>query len=107
MSHNYEAQRAETFETFVELRKQVDLPESGIVHFLFYAEDQDPVWEPVEKGLRALGFTVERDEEEGMIDASIGPIAINPETIWVHERKATEVALKSDFYPDGWDMLED
>ena len=106
MSHDYQAQRAETFETFVELRKQGDLPETGVIHFLFYAEDQEPDWGPVEVALRALGFTVERDEDEGMIDASIGPIDVTPESIWEYERRATEIALRAEFYPDGWDMLE-
>ena len=106
MAHDYAAQKAETFETFVELRKQGGLPDSGIIHFLFYAEDRDPDWATIEAALARLGFTVERDEEEGMIDAAVGPIAVTPEAIWDHERRATEVALLSDFYPDGWDMLE-
>jgi hypothetical protein len=107
MSHDYEAQRRETFETFEELRKEPDLPKRAVVHFLFYAEDTEPQWDAPEKALRAKGFTVERDEDEGMIDASIGPIDVTPESIWQYEKLATEIALKSDFYPDGWDMLAD
>jgi hypothetical protein len=107
MSHDYEAQRAETFETFVELRKDAELPARAVVHFLFYAEDVEPDWATVENALRARGFVVERDEDEGMIDAAFGPMEVTPESIWAQERIATEIALKSDFYPDGWDMLED
>ncbi len=107
MSHDYAAQRAETFETFVELRQQGGLPERAVVHFLFYAEDTEPDWAAVEKALTARGFVVERDEEEGMIDAAFGPMDVTPEAIWDQERIATEIALASDFYPDGWDMLED
>ena len=107
MTHDYSAQRAETFETFVELRKEGGLPKRAIVHFLFYAEDVEPDWTTVEAALRAKGFTVDRDEDEGMIDAAFGPIDVTPESIWEYERMATEIALKSEFYPDGWDMLED
>lgn len=107
MTHDYEAQRAETFETFVELRKQDGVPERAVVHFLFYAEDLEPDWGAVERALTAKGFVVERDEEEAMIDAAYGPIKVTPESIWEYERMATEIALQSEFYPDGWDMLED
>ncbi|MDZ4096214.1 MAG: hypothetical protein U1D35_15050 [Paracoccaceae bacterium] len=107
MSHDYEAQRAETFATFVELRQDADLPAMAVVHFLFYAEDMDPDWGPVEKALQAKGFTTRREVDEGMLEASIGPIAVTPESIWQFERQSTEIALRSDFYPDGWDMLAD
>ncbi len=107
MSHDYNAQRAETFDTFEELRGEVDLPKRAIIHFLFYAEDKQPNWSVVEKALQAKGFTTERDEDEGMLDAAFGPIEVTPESIWQYEKLATEIALKSDFYPDGWDMLED
>ena len=30
--------------------------------------------------------------------------AATPEAIWAEERLATEIALKHDFYPDGWDL---
>lgn len=107
MTHEFDAQRTETFETFVELRKQDGVPKRAVVHFLFYAEDMEPDWTAVEKALTNSGFRVERDEEEGMIDAAVGPIDITPESIWDHEKAATEIALKWDFHPDGWDMLED
>jgi hypothetical protein len=29
---------------------------------------------------------------------------VTPEAIWAEERLATEIALKHDFYPDGWDL---
>lgn len=105
MPHDYEAQRRETFETFEELRKEPDLPKQAVIHFLFFAEEMEPDWQTAEKSLRAAGFTVERDEDEGMIDAAIGPIPVTPEAIWEQEKRATEIALLSDFFPDGWDML--
>lgn len=104
MSHNYNAQRAETFETFELLGAHEKLPATAIVEFQFYAEDVEPDWATVEKGLRAKGFTTRREEDEGLLEASIGPIPVTPESIWAYERMATEVALKSDFFPDGWGM---
>lgn len=106
MSHDYDAQRAETFDTFEEWRGEVDLPARAVIHFLFYAEETDPNWAAVEKALADKGYVVERDEEEGMIDAAFGPIDVTPGSIWQHERIATEIALKWDFYPDGWDIVD-
>jgi hypothetical protein len=103
--HDFEAQRKETFETFEELRKEPDLPKRAVVHFLFFAEVTDPDWAGAEKALAAAGFRTERDEDEVMIDAAFGPIDVTPESIWERERMSTEIALRFDFYPDGWDML--
>ena len=107
MSHDFEAQRAETFETFVEMKGQVKLPKQAVVYYQFYAEDLHPDWASVEKALKAKGFKTERDEDEGILVASIGPIEVTPETIWHHERIATEAVLPSDFFPDGWEMTTD
>ncbi|MFN4159909.1 MAG: hypothetical protein ACK4GO_16115 [Gemmobacter sp.] len=104
--HDWDAQRRETFDTFEELRAEPDLPKRAVVHFLFYAEEMEPDWAGCEAALAVLGFTCTRDEEEGMLDAAIGPIDVTPDSIWASERKATEVALAFDFWPDGWDMLE-
>ena len=38
--------------------------------------------------------------------ASIGPIAVTAEEIWKYERISTSIALKHDFYPDGWELAE-
>ncbi len=105
--HDWEAQRAETFDTFEELRRQPDLPARATVHFLFVAEDLEPDWAGFEAALMAAGFAPDRDEEEAMVDAAIGPIDFTPEAIWEKERIATEIALRYEFWPDGWDMLEE
>lgn len=104
--HDWDAQRQETFDTFEELRKDPDLPKRAVVHFLFFAEELEANWDGIEAALKARGFTPERDEEEGMLDAAIGPIDLTPEGVWEREREATEIALGFDFWPDGWDMLE-
>ena len=107
MSHDYDAQRAETFETFESFGKEPGLPSTAVVDFQFYPEEIDADWDGVEAALRAKGFTTRRDIEDETVEASIGPIAVNAETIWRYERIATEVALTFDFYPDGWGMLTD
>ena len=106
MAHNFEAQRAETFATFAAFGDDAGLPAMAVVDFQFYAEDIEPDWDTVEKALGAAGFATTRDEADGALDASIGPITISPENIWHHERIATEIALQSDFQPDGWGLVD-
>ncbi|QYK40541.1 MAG: hypothetical protein KF887_14080 [Paracoccaceae bacterium] len=104
--HDWDGQRAETFETFAELGEMSDLPTRAVVHFLFIAENVEPDWAGFEAALRAKGFAPEWDEDEGMVDAAFGPMPVTAEAIWAKEREATEIALRFEFWPDGWDMLE-
>ncbi len=107
MSHNYDAQRRETFETFEQAAKdRLSLPKSAVVEFIFLLEETDAKWGAFEKALRAKGFTPKREADGMTMVASIGPLAITAETIWEQERIATEIALGFEFYPDGWDLGE-
>ena len=107
MSHNYDAQRRETFETFEQAAKdRVQLPKSSVVEFIFLLEETDAKWGAFEKALRTKGFTPRRDSDGMTMIAAYGPIPITAEAIWEQERIATEVAVGFDFYPDGWDLGE-
>ena len=107
MSHNYEAQRRETFATFKQAGKGVKLPATAVVDYIFFIEELDASWPALEKSLRAAGFKTRRLPDNETLIASIGPIPVTPEAIWEHERTATTIALKHDFYPDGWELAED
>ena len=108
MTHNYEAQRRETFQTFEQAAKdKIKLPKESVVEFLFLVEEVDANWPGAEKALKAKGFHTKRDSENDLLIASFGPIPITPEAIWAQERIATEIAISFDFYPDGWDLGTD
>ena len=105
MAHNYEAQRRETFDTFVQAAKdKVHLPKESVVEFLFLVEEADANWAGAEKALKAKGFRTERDMENDLLIAAYGPMPVTAEAIWEREKVATEIALSFDFYPDGWDL---
>jgi hypothetical protein len=106
MTHDYAAQRAETFETFDEIGKIEDLPASAVVNFLFLPEEIDAPFAAAEKALRKAGFQTRVDEEDETLEARIGPIEISAATIWVEEKRATEIALAFGFDPDGWELVE-
>jgi hypothetical protein len=100
MSHDYNAQRRETFQTF-KLSKGTSLPKEAVVEFAFFIEE--PAFE---RALRLAGFTTRREKDGETLIAAFGPMPVTPEAIWEREHAATEIALKHDFYPDGWELAE-
>jgi hypothetical protein len=102
MAHDFETQRRETFDTFKDLPKGEKLPDRAEIDFLFFPEDEDADYAPLERALKARGFRLGRDAE--LLVATKGPMPVTPEAIWAEERLATEIALQHDFYPDGWDL---
>lgn len=105
MSHNYESQRKDTYATFAQ-SKGVKLPKEAVVDFIFFIEEIDANWAALEKAMRAEGFRTRRLEDGVTLIASYGPMPVTPEAIWLQERAATTIALKHDFYPDGWELAE-
>jgi Regulator of ribonuclease activity B len=105
MSHDYAAQRRETFQTF-KLSKGVSLPKTAVVEFAFFIEELDASWPALERALRLAGFGTRRLKDGETLVATFGPMPVTPEAIWEREHAATEIALKHDFYPDGWELAE-
>lgn len=105
MSHNYETQRRETFQTFRQ-SKGISLPKTAVVEYAFFIEELDASWNALERAFRLAGFKTRRLKDGETIIASIGPLPVTAEAIWEQERIATEIALKHDFYPDGWELAE-
>jgi hypothetical protein len=103
MSHNYEAQRKETWASFKDI-KGLKLPKEAVVDYAFFREELDADWKAFEAALRKEGFKTRRLPDGDTLIASFGPIPVTPEAIWEHERTATTLALKHDFYPDGWEL---
>lgn len=106
MSHDYKAQQAETFETFVEIGKIDDLPKRAVVNFLFLADEVDAPFAAAEKALKAAGFVTQQDDDGETLEARTGEMEISAAAIWVEEKRATEIALKFGFEPDGWELVE-
>lgn len=105
MDHNYEAQRRETYGTFKQ-SKGVSLPKTAVVEYSFFIEELDASWPALERALRLEGFRTRRGGDGVTLIAAFGPIPVTPEAIWEQERIATSIALKHDFYPDGWELAE-
>ena len=105
MEHNFETQRRETYASFKDI-KGVKLPKEAVVEYAFFVEELDADWGAFEKALRKEGFKTRRLEDGETLIAAFGPMPVTPEAIWLREREATSIALKFEFYPDGWELAE-
>jgi hypothetical protein len=103
MSHDYARQRRETFDTLRQ-SKGVKLPERAVVDYAFFIEETDADWSALERDLRGRGFRTRRLKDGETLIASAGPVAVTADEIWHWEEIATAIALKHDFYPDGWEL---
>ena len=77
-----------------------------MVEFAFLVEELDASWPAFERALRLAGFGTRRLKDGETLIASFGPMPVTPEAIWEREHAATEIALKHEFYPDGWELAE-
>ena len=105
MSHNYAAQRRETFDTF-RASKGVKLPQRAVVEYAFFVEENDADWAGFERALKAKGFVPKRLDDGETVVASAGPMPVTAEEVWAWEEKATAIALAFDFYHDGWELAD-
>lgn len=103
MTHNFETQRRDTYASFKNIQG-MKLPREAVVEFLFFVEELDANWTALEKALQTAGFATKRLADGISLVASYGPMPVTPEAIWQQEREATSLALKHDFYPDGWEL---
>lgn len=101
--HDFAAQRRETFAVFKDARK---LPAMAVVEFVFFVEENDADWAGFERALKAEGFRTQRLEDGETVLALCGPMPVEPDAIWTAEELATRIALRFDFYPDGWSIAD-
>lgn len=105
MTHNYATQRRDTFDTFRQ-SKGVKLPQTAVIEYSFFVEENDANWAAFERALQAKGFRTKRLGDKETVIASIGPVPVTADEVWHWEEKATAIALAFDFYPDGWELAE-
>lgn len=104
MSHDFTAQRTETYAVFAGIQSDADLPDTADLDYMF-TPNADADWEGFEKALDTAGYDCERevDEADGAyIVAILADQPISALTIWMGEEMATKIALQFGFSPDGW-----
>jgi hypothetical protein len=77
------------------------------IQFIPVAADADA--ERFMKALRGAGFEAGswREDGEELVEATAKKAQFSLRSIWGHEKRATEIAVKHGFAPDGWGFSDD
>jgi hypothetical protein len=106
--HDWDRQHHETVWVWEDLRsKGVNFERTYRLdlHFIPTAPSADR--EGFAEVLRAADYEVRLYDDDATVQATTAAMKLTPESIWAHERPATESALSHGFAPDGWGFLED
>ncbi|WP_458789915.1 ribonuclease E inhibitor RraB [Yoonia sp. MH D7] len=106
MTHDFAAQKAETYAVFADIQSQSDLPDFTDVDYMF-AAGAAADWDGFEAALDAAGFDTEREDDNGTpyLVAILADQPISALTIWMGEEMATKIAFNHGFTPDGWGLM--
>lgn len=108
MTHDFEAQKAETFAVYKELQEEHDLPQIADVDYFFLPASDEADWRPLADALSRQDFDCQYFEEEdgdpAYLLATLPDQAVSAQGIWIGEEIATRTALEHGFTPDGWGL---
>lgn len=105
MSHDFDHQKAETFWTVAELQKK-GVEEGSVIDLdLDFVPCDTADAEAAIRALKMFGYDAEPSEDGGLT-LTVPDVAFSAEDIWLHEERATKIALERGFLPDGWGFLE-
>ncbi len=106
MSHDFSAQKAETYAVFADIQTQAEVPDFADVDYMFNAGPQAD-WDAFEAALDAAGFDCERETGNGTayLVAILADQPVSALTIWMGEEMATKIGLLHGFTPDGWGLM--
>lgn len=106
MTHDFAAQKAETFATFAEITDGADLPDTADIDFFFLPDSEESDWRPLADALSRDGYVCEwadAEEDDGpYLVATLPDQPLSAGSLWAAEEVATRAALDHGFSPDGW-----
>jgi 2-methylisocitrate lyase-like PEP mutase family enzyme len=104
MTHDFAAQKAETYAVWAEIAEAADLPDVADIDYAFVAVDPAD-WDAAEHALSEAGFECARvEDEEGILylAARLPDQPVTAMAVWLSEETATKLLLPHGFQPDGW-----
>jgi hypothetical protein len=106
VSHDFDAQRAETQATYDALSAEHTLPETADLDYFLIPNSDEADWRPLADILTRQGFECQWIEEDGdpYLVATLRDQAVSSTGIWIGEEVATRAALDHGFAPDGGGM---
>jgi hypothetical protein len=104
-THDFAAQRRDTFEVFAGMARENVLPDEADIDYQFVPSDQAD-WDGFETALVSAEFGCTRidasPENHAYLQATLHDQPLSALTIWMGEEMATKLALAHGFLPDGW-----
>lgn len=101
--HDFEKQKQETIWVWSDIsNRNTDLPAKINLDIQFLKTSTNSNRENFKISLEGAGFSVAFYEEDETVEASVNMIDASVEAIWLHEERATKLALVHGFKPDGW-----
>ena len=111
MTHDYAAQKAETFRVFNELTAEHALPDVADLDIFLIPASAEADWVPLARVLEENEFLCDwvDDDEDAKEDGpyllvTLPDQPISAQSIWIAEELATKLALEHGFEPDGWGL---
>jgi len=104
MTHDFDAQRAETYSVWSEISGAADMPDVADIDYAFVAGDTAD-WDAAEAALSEAGFETARVKDEDGMPYLAACLPDQPATamaIWLGEEASTRLLLPLGFSPDGW-----
>ncbi|MGB8813948.1 MAG: ribonuclease E inhibitor RraB [Paracoccaceae bacterium] len=105
MDHDFEDQKAETYQIFGQIKGKHSLPAEAVIEYQFIPMEGEADWAAFAAAAKAAGYTTAQFPDEDYIEISTAPVTLDAATIWLHEHALTEIALKTGFAPDGWGFV--
>ncbi|GAB4372119.1 MAG: hypothetical protein Kow00114_33410 [Kiloniellaceae bacterium] len=106
--HDWDRQREETAWVWNDLRsKGVDFERAYKLDLQFLPSNPTADRRVFAESLRALEYEVKFYRDDPTVEATSPAMVLTIESIWQHEQRTTEIALRCGFRPDGWGFTED
>ena len=104
MTHDFAAQRQETYAVWDDVATAGDLPDVADIDYAFVAQGSAD-WDAAETALAEAGYDCARVEDEDgtpYLAACLPDQPLTAMAIWLGEETATRLVLPLGFAPDGW-----
>jgi hypothetical protein len=106
--HDWDRQFRETEDVWSTLKKQgVDFEKPYCLDLQFIPRTKAADKTKFAAALEEANFKVSFYDDDPTVEASVLGILLTPDTIWLHEKHATEIAFRFGFAPDGWGFLDE
>lgn len=106
--HDWDSQYQETAWVWNDLQsKGIDFRRAYKLDIQFVPDASTADIGSFREALRAAGYDIGVYDVRSTVEARTSAIVLTLASVWEHEKRSTEIALRYGFSPDGWGFFED